>query len=47
MKNNRVKRLLPFVLSLAIVIMDQITKTWVVNNIAEGSIGYSFFNDFL
>lgn len=41
------KRFLPFVLSLIIIIADQISKLWIVNNIPEGVIGYSFLSDFL
>lgn len=41
------KRLKPFVLSALIIALDQISKAWVVNNIAENTIGYSFFSDFL
>ena len=47
MKKDDAKRLLPFILSLLIIVLDQVTKTWIVNNIPEGSVGYSFFNDFL
>ncbi len=41
------KRLLPFLLSLGIVIFDQITKFLVVKNIPEGTISKKFFGDFL
>ncbi len=34
-------------LSLAIIIVDQITKSLIVANIKLNTIGYSFFNDFL
>ena len=47
MKNDKVKRLLPYLLSLLIIVLDQATKSWVVHNIPEGTIGYSFFGDFL
>lgn len=41
------RRLLPFILSLAVVIADQLTKCWVVATIPENSVGYSFFGGFL
>ena len=47
MKKDDVKRLFPFILSLLIIVLDQVTKTWIVKNIPEGSVGYSFLNDFL
>ena len=47
MKKEDAKRLLPFILSLLIIVLDQVTKTWIVKNIPEGSVGYSFLNDFL
>ena len=47
MKNDKVKRLLPYLLSLLIIVLDQATKSWVVHNIPEGTIGYSFFGDIL
>ena len=47
MKNDKVKRLLPYLLSLLIIVLDQATKSWFVHNIPEGTIGYSFFGDFL
>lgn len=34
-------------LSIFIILLDQISKTFVVNNIKINTIGYSFFNDFL
>lgn len=43
-KKERIK---PYFLALIIVILDQITKIWVVRNIEENTIGYSFFSDFL
>ena len=41
------KRYLPFLLSLGIIILDQLTKFWVVKTIPENTIGYSFLNGFL
>ena len=40
MKKEDAKRLLPFILSLLIIVLDQVTKTWIVKNIPEGSVGY-------
>lgn len=34
-------------LSIIIIIFDQITKSFIVSNIKLNTIGYSFFNDFL
>lgn len=41
------KRFLPFLLSAFVIAVDQLTKYWVVENIPEGTIGYSFLSDFL
>lgn len=41
------KRFRPFILSFLIIIIDQLTKAWIVKNIPEGTVGYSFFSDFL
>lgn len=41
------KRYMPFILSLAVIVLDQLSKYWIVRNIPEGTIGYSFFSDFL
>ncbi|MCR4676359.1 MAG: signal peptidase II [Sphaerochaetaceae bacterium] len=46
-KRSTVKKLLPFVLSLAVVAVDQITKQWVIDNIPLGTIYRKFFGDFL
>lgn len=37
---------LPFVLSIVIIALDQITKALVVANVQQGSIGFSAFGDF-
>lgn len=47
MKKLESKKFLPFLLSLGIVIFDQITKYLVVKNIPEGTIAKKFFGDFL
>lgn len=44
---NKKGRCIPFALSLFIIGVDQLTKFWVVKNIPEGTIGYSFLSDFL
>ena len=41
------KRYKPLILSFAIIVIDQISKTWIVNHIEENTIGYSFFGGFL
>lgn len=47
MKKFESKKFLPFLLSLGIVIFDQITKYLVVKNIPEGTIAKKIFGDFL
>lgn len=37
----------PLLLSLAVVIVDQVSKSWVVAHIPEGTVGYKLFGDFL
>lgn len=41
------KKLIPFSLALAVILLDQITKLWIVKNIPSFSIGYSFCGDLL
>ncbi len=41
------RRFKPFILSLIIVIIDQVTKALIVAYIPENTVGFSFFNDFL
>ena len=41
------KRYLPFLLTLSIIVVDQITKALIVRFIPEGSIGLSLFNGWL
>lgn len=46
MTDNK-KRYLPFILSILIIILDQLTKAAVIKYIPENTIGASFFGDFL
>ncbi len=41
------KRFLPFILMIALVVVDQITKALVVKYIPLNSVGFSLWNDFL
>lgn len=45
--NFQKKKLLPFILTAIVVILDQVTKFLIVKNIAPYSKGPSFFGDFL
>ena len=45
-KNFR-QKLLPFILTAVVIILDQITKLLIVKNIQYGTIGAQFFGDFL
>lgn len=40
-------RFKPFILSLAVILADQLTKLWIVMTIPEGTVGYSFLSGFL
>lgn len=40
-------RLKPFILSLAVILADQLTKLWIVMTIPEGTVGHSFLSGFL
>lgn len=42
-----IKKLKPFILSLSIILFDQLTKFWIVKTIPENYIGFSFWGDFL
>ena len=45
--NDKVKRFLPFILTLALVAVDQISKALVIKYIPLNQVGASFFNDFI
>ena len=45
--NNLKSKLLPFILTALIIIVDQITKMLIVKNIPYATIGAQFFGDFL
>lgn len=45
--NVNVKTLLPFILSVVVVILDQVTKAWIVKTIPPFTIGYQYLGDFL
>jgi len=47
MKDKTILKLRPFILSLSLLIFDQLVKAWVVKVIPEGTIFKSFLNDFL
>lgn len=47
MNKDLKSKLLPFTLTVVVVVLDQITKMLVVNNIQPYTIGASFFGDFL
>ena len=44
---EKAKRFLPFILTLALVVVDQISKILVIRNIPLNQIGASFLNDFI
>ena len=47
MEQQQKRVYLPFILTLIIVLLDQLSKYWVVSNIALGTIFRSYFSDFL
>ena len=47
MGNSLRTRCMPFLLSVMIIIADQVTKWWIVATIPQGTIGYTFLSDFL
>lgn len=40
-------RLLPFALTSAIIIADQVSKTWIVANVPQGTMHASYLGDFV
>ncbi len=46
-KNSSARRFLPFILTLGIVVVDQLTKILVMKNIPLNTIGASFFGDLI
>ncbi len=47
MKSRKKEVLLPFLLTIILVMADQITKTWIVLRVPVGTIYRSFLNDIL
>jgi signal peptidase II len=47
MEKRNSERFSPFILSAIIIILDQLTKAWVVATIEQGTVKYSFLSDFL
>lgn len=47
MENNLKQKIIPFSLTLLIIVVDQITKAAIVSSIQPYTIGTSFFGDFL
>lgn len=45
--NLTAKKLLPFILTFAVIILDQITKALIVKTIPPFTIGHSFFGDLI
>jgi len=41
------RKLLPFALTAAIIVSDQLTKAWIIANVEPGRIAFSFLGDFL
>ncbi len=46
-KKSSLNRFLPFILTICIVLFDQITKALVIKNIPVGTIAKKYFGDFL
>lgn len=46
MENSLKRKILPVTLAIVVIVLDQITKMLVVNNIPLGTIGASFLGDF-
>ena len=44
---GNLRQYLPLLLSLLVLILDQLTKLWIVNTIPYGTIGHAFGGDFL
>ena len=40
-------RFVPLILTLFIILSDQLSKAWLVKNVAENTIGWRFLGDFL
>lgn len=47
MSDTRKKHFLPFLLTAAVILADQLTKAWVVATIEQGTVRYAFLSDFL
>ena len=43
----KARKVLPFVLMLVVVLLDQLTKYFIAKNIPLGNVGYEFFGDAL
>ncbi|NLE14461.1 MAG: signal peptidase II [Spirochaetales bacterium] len=41
------RRYLPLLLTVCIILSDQLSKAWIVRHVAENTVGYQFLGDFL
>ncbi len=47
MAQKQSSRYIPLILTAFIIISDQLSKAWIVKNIAENTIGFRYLGDFL
>ena len=47
MENKQPSKAIPLLLTVAVIIADQLSKAWIVANIPENTVGFRFFGDFL
>lgn len=46
-KSGRVKQFSPFILTLFVIVADQVSKAWVTRHVPQGMMAASFWNDFI
>ncbi|MBI9094484.1 MAG: signal peptidase II [Sphaerochaeta sp.] len=47
METKKPSKAIPLLLTLAVIISDQLSKAWIVATIAENTIGFRFLGDFI
>jgi len=47
MEKKQLSKAIPLLLTVLVILADQLSKAWIVANITENSVGFRFFGDFL
>lgn len=46
-KSDKVRQFAPFILTLGVIVADQVSKAWIARQVPQGMMVASFWNDFI